>query len=54
MLLFDSERALRKALEAQVESLQGEVRRQKEFIEANASQIERLKRRDREALVRRW
>jgi hypothetical protein len=52
MLLFDTERTARKALESQVESLQGEVRRQKEYIETNASQMEFLKRRDREAAVR--
>lgn len=51
MLLFDAERTIRKQLEAQVESLQGEVRRQKEFIEANAaSQQGLMKRRDREAV----
>ena len=47
MLLFDTERIIRKQLEAQVESLAEEVRRQKEYIEANAGLI---KRREKEAV----
>ncbi len=48
MLSFNTERLARRALEIQVESLQAEVRRLKEYIETNSHQIELLKKRERE------